>query len=160
MMTDRKCSMGGIDQPLAKKEAKIFERKQAEIKRREKCQMESKEKTVHVASCSIENDNLSALEDFDDDDVEFEPEIASTPKPNRSHKRTIKTGLDIFIPHDFLKSPKVIQTLVRNKVSSTAISAVMSSIVESVGGETDRLNLSYKSVNATVVRPQIWYMSK
>ena len=42
----------------------------------------------------------------------------------RSHKRSMKTGVAVHIPHDILKTPIVVQAVVRNNNFSSAISAV------------------------------------
>ena len=53
----------------------------------------------------------------------------SSDQVSRSHKRSVKTGVSVHIPHDILKAPNVVQVLVRNKIFSLAISAVMHEIV-------------------------------
>ena len=62
---------------------------------------------------------IQAIEDSDDDGVDKATEdaenIISTPTTKRSHKRTVKTGTTIFIPHDVLKSPELVATSTRNK---------------------------------------------
>ena len=50
---------------------------------------------------------------------------ASSDQVSRSHKRSVKTGVGVHIPHDILKAPNVVQALVWTKISSSAISAVM-----------------------------------
>ena len=62
---------------------------------------------------------------------------------DRKHKRSVKTGVQVHIPPDILKSPAVVQALVRNKVSSTAISAVMHEIITVAEGDPSKLSLSY-----------------
>ena len=34
----------------------------------------------------------------------------------RSHKRSLKTGVDVHIPHEILQAPNVVQALVRIKI--------------------------------------------
>ena len=55
----------------------------------------------------------------------------------------MKTGVGVYIPHDILKAPKVVQALVRSKISSSAISAVMPEIVATSEGDPSKLSLSY-----------------
>ena len=96
-----------------------------------------------IPSSSIECDGEEREQE---DPTHHDQDLDLTPKRKRSHKRTVKTGVEVFIPHDFLKSPKVVQSLVRNNISSTAISAVMHTIIESFGGETEKLSLSFKTM--------------
>ena len=104
MMTDRLATMSGIDVKLSETERKVKERKEKELKRIA-IQKESKMDT----SCSN-----ATLSDSDD-----EEEAKEVPDPlyscaKRSHKRCVKTGVTVFIPPNILKSPKVVQSLVRN----------------------------------------------
>ena len=69
----------------------------------------------------------------------------SSDQVSRSHKRSVKTGVDVHIPHDILKAPIVVQALVRIKISSSAISAVMHEIVTTSEGDPSKLSLSYAS---------------
>ena len=57
----------------------------------------------------------------------------------------MKTGIDVHIPPDILKRPNVVQSLVRNKVPSTAIASVMYEIISEVNGDPAKLSLSYAS---------------
>ena len=63
----------------------------------------------------------------------------------RRHRRTVKTGTAVRILPNILKAPAVVQALIRNKVSSSAISSVMHEIVLSTGGDPKQLSLSYTS---------------
>ena len=61
------------------------------------------------------------------------------------HRRLVKTGVVVHIPPDILRTPTVAQSLVRNKISSTAISAVMHEIITAAQGDSSKLSLSYSS---------------
>ena len=133
MMTDRLAAMSGIDVKSSETERKVKERKEQELKRIA-IQKESKMDT----SCSN-----ATLSDSDD-----EEEAKEVPDPlyscaKRSHKRCVKTGVTVFISPNILKSPKVVQSLVRNNISSFAISSVMHDIVTAVEGDPSKLSLSY-----------------
>ena len=132
--------MGGIDRPLAVAEQKCYEKKMAEEKRKELWHQELVENDMCVASASTETNDFLRPESEDSCD-----EVLPV-TPNRSHKRSIESGLEVFIHYDFLKSPKVVQSLLRNKITPTAISAVMHDIIESVDGDPKKLNLCYKTV--------------
>ena len=64
---------------------------------------------------------------------------------SRGHKISVKTGVGVHIPHDILKVPNVVQALVRNKIFSSAISAVMHEIVATSEEGPSKLSLSYPS---------------
>ena len=76
--------------------------------------------------------------------------------PHRSHKRSIKTGSQGFWSLHILKSPKVVETAVRNNISATALAALATSFVELTNADPARINLSYGSSqrarNVTVKR--------
>ena len=59
----------------------------------------------------------------------------SSGQVSRSHKRSIKTGVAVHIPLDILKAPIVVQAVVRNKIFSSEISAVMYEIVATLEGD-------------------------
>ena len=88
------------------------------------------------------------LEESEDNSSTDESEVYSSDSPAMSHKRRIKVGTTVHIPPDILKSSIVVQSLIRNQISSTAISSVMHDIVKAAGGEPSNLNLS----NATAQR--------
>ena len=69
-------------------------------------------------------------------------------------KEEKKTGVNVFLPPDILKSPKVVSSLVRNKITPTAITSVLHDIVEAAGSDPKKLHLSHqyawRSQNETV----------
>ena len=77
------------------------------------------------------------------DSLSDEESFMPQPSSDRKHKRSVKIGVQVHIPPDILKSPAVVQGLVRNKVSSTAISAVMHEIITVAEGDPSKLSLSY-----------------
>ncbi|CAB4066239.1 unnamed protein product [Lepeophtheirus salmonis] len=64
---------------------------------------------------------------------------------NMSHKRLVKTGTTMFIPHDILGSPKLVSTSARNKISAKAMSACIHSLISTCHGYTYVVHLSYSS---------------
>ena len=65
----------------------------------------------------------------------------------RSHKRSLKTGTTVFIPHNILKPPKVIETAIRiNKITPTALSSLFHSIICATSGNSSKVDLSYTTV--------------
>ena len=64
----------------------------------------------------------------------------------KSHKRSVKTGVTVHIPHDILKALMVVQVVIWSKISSSAISAVMYEIAATLEGDPSKLFLSYVSI--------------
>ena len=62
-------------------------------------------------------------------------------KMKRSHKRTIKTGTTIFTPHDVLKTPALVYSNTQNKISSTAMSSTLHTLISVCKGDTHAVNL-------------------
>ena len=137
MMSDRNASIAGIDNSLSKTEEKIRKRKAEEMKRQQKY-CESKEiRELRVT----EPIDLS-----EESECESDPDLALNDNvQKRSHKRQKKTGVEVFLPPDILKSPKVVSSLVRNKISSTAITSVIHDIVEAAGSDPTKLHLSQQN---------------
>ena len=67
--------------------------------------------------------------------------IYSLSTPKRSRKRVVKTETSIFVPHDILKSPQIVSTSTRKKITPTAMSATLTTIIAACGGNTDSVNL-------------------
>ena len=67
----------------------------------------------------------------------------SSGQVSRSHKRSVKTGVAVHIPHEILKAPIAVQAVLRNKIFSSAISAVMCEIGTTLEGDPSKVSLSY-----------------
>lgn len=81
----------------------------------------------------IESETDSTGHDSNDPEEEF----------RRSHKRAKKTGTTIFIPHDVLKSSLIVSAAVRNKISPTALSATLHSVIDACAGDSSKVNLHH-----------------
>ena len=57
----------------------------------------------------------------------------------------MKTGVAVHIAHDILKAPNIVPALVWNKISLSAVSAVMYETVATSEGDPSKLSLSYNS---------------
>ena len=68
--------------------------------------------------------------------------------PNRKQSRLVKTDVLVNIPPD-IRTPTVVQSLAQNKVSSTAISAVMHTIITAVQEDSSKLSL-----NISLLKPK------
>ena len=134
MMTDRIASYGAADVALSNIEKKRFARKQSEVlKETQQKKLKHHKSVVELVSTSEESDTSAEEDGY----------AQSTLK--RSHKRIVKTGTTIFIPHDILRSPHVVSTSIRNKITPTAMSSTMTSIIAACGGETNVVNLHWSS---------------
>ena len=137
MMTDRKASMAGKDTKLKKQQEKKQNRKKEEAKRLKR--WEDKRAVTSSVTFSDSTSTDGSAGDSLSEEESFMPQSSS----DRKHKRSVKTGVQVHIPQDILKSSAVVQALVRNKVSSTAISAVMHEIITVAEGDPSKLSLSY-----------------
>ena len=132
MMTDRVASYCSQDKVTLKLEEKRLLRATQEEARSRK---EEERKLTEASPSVIE---YSEAEEEDIHDLEH-----STPK--RSHKRRVKTGTTIFIPHDVLKAPELVSTTTRNKITPTAMSACLHSLISACKGDTSAVNLHYST---------------
>ena len=129
MQNDRKASMSGVDKVLHQKEMRKEKREQEALRRAEKeRQCKDNEKT-----CTQVTETES-----DESDEDFQPS-----EPKQSHRHSRKTGEDIHIPFNILKSPQLVSTAVRNNISPTALSATMHSLITSCKGDPSKLNLHH-----------------
>ena len=138
MMSDRKVSMSGKDNTAFSRVKRKLARENQESKRKKKWEDESESCSTAVLSDSTTTDSST------DDEMSLCP-TNSSDLVSRSHKRSVKTGVGVHIPHDILKAPNVVQAIVWNKISSSAISAVMHKIVPTSEGDPSILSLSYAS---------------
>ena len=143
MMTDRKATMGSVDSVLHSTEKKRLERKKAEEMRVEKEEM--RKQTVKAACSSFCGDDSEESEEIDHQQMDktFVPEPHDTPQ--RSHKRVVKTGTPAFWPHDILRSPEVVETAVRNKITPTQLASLTHSMIKATSGDHTKVNLHYKT---------------
>lgn len=133
MQSDRKFTMGGVDKNLSKTEKQIAHRQIAQLKRKN---------SEEERRLSQENQGTSSTFDISDGtDSDDTPSIPIATKA--SHKRLSKTGVNLFMPHDILKKPAVVSSAIRNKITPTALSAIVSSIVTSCGADPEKLNLHF-----------------
>lgn len=79
-------------------------------------------------------------DESESDDESHEDDVYET-KQRRSHKRTVKTGTTIFVPHDVLKSQALVSSATRNKITPTAMSATLHALIEACDGETSAVNI-------------------
>ena len=103
-----------------------------------------------------ENVQFEWLEtDDENEDTIDSIESTSITTPVRSHRRTLKTGTNVTIPHDVLKSPLLISTCTRNKITPTKMSAIVHALITACNGETSSVNLSVPTAYRYNIFPDI-----
>ena len=78
---------------------------------------------------------------------ESEAEEPTTSTLKRSHKRVVKKGTTIFIPHDVLKHPSLVSFNARNKLSTTAISNTIETLMSVCDGDPSAVSLHYSTAH-------------
>lgn len=138
MKTDRKASMGTKDIVFNKQQKKKQDRYESANARIEK---ESKR---NGAKNKVTWDEVQDLSESDSETDNFSGQtMYSTPQAPRSHHRNKKTGTAVFIPHDVLRQPAFVSSLVRNGISPTATVASLETLISACDGDVSRVNLSY-----------------
>ena len=111
MMSDRKASYSRID-----KENTKHIHQQDERNKKKSCtlmqQHGMEERCMDSTSSSSESKDSEVQEDEED----FQ---------KRVHKRMVKSGVTIFVPHDILQSEEMVSCSLKNNISSTKLSAVV-----------------------------------
>ena len=76
-------------------------------------------------------------------DLEVEP--VNEPK-KRAHKRVVKTGVELFLPADFILHEKLVAAVRRTNISPANLSTIVNLLIEIGGGNTDYVNTSYSYI--------------
>lgn len=90
----------------------------------------------------ISSKRVDAVEENLSDNELFVP-----PSPKKTHKRSVKVGTTITLPHDVLKSKKLVSASIRNDVSPTALVAIVEALIETTGGNKEAVVLSASRVH-------------
>ena len=117
MLGDLKASMGARNDITSSTEAKIARRKKAEKRRQEKEKM-GKDACLVAEFLDAFNGHEVGGDYYDNDALEAN---MNSPTLERSHKRVVNTGTPGFWPNDILKSPVILASAVRNKITPTAL---------------------------------------
>ena len=106
MMTDRAAQYSAVDLKTSE-----IDNQRLVCKREGQRMKENQEKRQQLDATLGQ---LSALsEDVYTDEEDLTVPIYSLSTPKRSHKRVVKTGTNIFVPHDILKFPQVVSASTR-----------------------------------------------
>ena len=82
-------------------------------------------------------------------DGSFSPDLEGEPvsEPNkRSHKRVIKTGVELFLPADFILHEKLVAAVRRTNISPANLSTIVNVLIEIGGWNIDYVNTSYSYI--------------
>ena len=64
--------------------------------------------------------------------------------PNkRSHKRVVKTGVEVFLSADFISHEKLVAAVRRTNISPSNLSTIVNVLIENSSGNIDYVNASY-----------------
>ena len=98
---------------------------------------------------------------------ESETEEPTTSTLQRSHKRVVKKGTMIFIPHDVLKHPFLVSSNARNKLSTTAISnniehlylyVMVTTLISVCHGDPSAVSLHYSTAQKCFCCIRMYYI--
>ena len=87
----------------------------------------------------------ASSEDEHTDEEDSTVPIYSLSTTKRSRKRVVKTETSIFVPYDILRSPQVVSTSTKNKITPTAMSEALTTIIAAYGENTDSVNLHWST---------------
>ena len=110
---------------------------------------QQKRKTSQIVNITKKRKNRKfSKNNSETENIEPEKEQDTTEESDHNdfritHKRTVKTGTTIFIPHDILKSSKIQSVAMRNKISPVGLSAIIEAIIETCDGEKSKVNLHH-----------------
>ena len=142
MKTDRVASFGSHDRKLALQ----LKRKEARAKKQEERRMRVEEECKSSASTS----SIGAITSSEGSSSEVEcdsPFKIPQQTPVKAHHRETRTGTAAFVPHDILKSPKVVSLATRMKLSPAQQAAFTQAIIEESGGDTSKVSVSYATAD-------------
>lgn len=135
MKTDRIATIAGFDVKSFSK----LKRKQERIVSAEKWHEKS----------ARETETLFSTVRFESSSSEDETPLSSfiPQQAPKSHKRTVRTGTEAFIPHDIVKSPKLVGLATRIKMTAAQQAAFTEAFVEEAGGDASKITKSYSQAD-------------
>ena len=132
MKTDRKATYGSLDT--------------ASIKRNEKRQQKASKEISEPSSSSVLQSQGTSdipLDGSFSSDLEVEP--VNEPI-KRSHKLVVKTGVELFLPADFILHEKLVAAVRRINISPANLSTIVNVLIEIGDGNIDYVNTSYSYI--------------
>jgi len=144
MKTDRVASFGSHDRKLASQ----WKRKQAKIKKEEDRRIRAQ---AEVKPCTSTSSAVEFTSSSEASSSDTEHDIDSTFKiphtPAKCHRRDTRTGTPAFVPHNILKSPKVVSLATRMKLTPAQQAAFPPAIIEESGGDTSKVSVLYATAD-------------
>ena len=144
MLNDRVATYSGLDKVVTEKTKKRIERQKHHLEREEinPCKRAFEMINLEPGTSSCEDENI---------------EEVTTIAQSRKHRKLVKCGIDIFVPHDILKNPDLVSCSIRNNISSTQLSAIVHSLVAACGGDLYKLCLNPRTAHRyrTAIVPEI-----
>jgi len=143
MKTDRAASFGSWDKKLASQ----LQRKEARVKKQEKNRLLAQQECELSTSitCTVEiNSSERSSSSETEGDIPFQVPAEAAAK---SHCRVTRTGTTAFIPHNILKSPKIVSLATRMKLSPSQQAAFTQAIIEESGGDASKVSVSYATAD-------------
>ena len=152
MKTQRTFTIGGLDT----KRQKMIQRRNEKMKRQQEFRKRALQEAETIQKVVDHDDLLKEIgptfsrnarfqRNTESDSSEiFAPEpLQEDITPRRKHRRTMKTGTEVFIPYDAVAGPGVVGYEVRTKSSATHTIGFLSTIIERFGGDKTKVNLSF-----------------
>lgn len=143
MKTDRLASFGSTDKVLSDKLQRKAARNADLMARQAKARQQLNEASASTQTFSPSEPSSSENESASSDN-EYAASTSATPS---SHRRTLRTGEHVFIPHDILKSPELVALSTRMKLSPAQQSAFTETLIEEVGGDPTKIATSYATAD-------------
>ena len=129
MMSDRKSSYSQLDKS---NKDRIIRRKQKLVNKKPK----TEESTAPGTSSQF-------IVDYETPKSTNDSSSDSDWSPVITHKRKVKVGGTLKLNPNFLSSPAMVSSAVRNQVSITSVNRLMKTAIEEGGGDVNAFNLSY-----------------
>ena len=106
MLNDRVATYSGLDNEVTEKTKKQIERQKHHLEREETnpCKRTFEMINLEPGISSFENENIEEI---------------TTIAQSRKHRRLVKCGIDIFVPHDIMKNPDLVSCSTRNSGGTT-----------------------------------------
>lgn len=147
MKTDRLATFGCTDKLLSDKLQRKAARASAEMKRRDEAHQEMAEASTSFQTFSCSEQSSSENESTTASDTEYGVASTSSTSTPSNHQRMVRTGSQVFIPHDILKSPKLVSLSTRMKISPAQQAAFTEVLIEEAGGDPSRIATSYATAD-------------
>lgn len=139
MKTGRIATFGSHDKKLAQQ----LQRRQERVAKEKLRRLKAKE-AMESSSSKIHQDSS---EDSTAEEEEYVPPHSLHQSTSNQSKGKIRSGTSAFVPHDILRSPKIVSLCTRMKISPAQQAALTQSLIEESGGDNKKLSMSYSTAD-------------